>query len=109
MAAAGFDVEHVAASGRGDQGVDVYATRGDDLDRVEWVIQCKCFSPSRKVPVSVIRELVGTLSDYPRGTRGMVVTTSNFTRDARKLADRNSIRLMDGREFATLAGQDTER
>ncbi|MFA9210494.1 MAG: restriction endonuclease, partial [Moraxellaceae bacterium] len=33
----GFKVEHVAAARRGDRGVDVFATKGVDLDEVAWV------------------------------------------------------------------------
>ncbi len=100
MQALGFTVEHVAASRRGDNGVDVYATKGVDLDAVRWVIQCKCWSSKRKVSPSVVRELSGTLTRYSSGTRGMIVTTSGFTRGAEEAAADHEIRLMDGEEFA---------
>lgn len=96
----GFDVQHVAASGRGDNGIDVYATKGADLDLVNWIIQCKCWRPGRKVHPATVRELKGVLSDYPSGTRGMIVTTSSFSSGAIELAEGADIRLMDGAEFA---------
>lgn len=95
----GFAVEHVAASRRGDHGVDVYATKGEDLDAIRWVIQCKCWKPKHKVSPSVVRELVGTLTSYPQGTRGMIVTTSDFTSGSVSLAAEHDIRLMNGEEF----------
>jgi hypothetical protein len=98
----GFEVEHVAASRRGDQGVDVYATKGTDLDEVNWIAQCKCFGPKRKVGPSTIRDLLGALGNYPAGTRGMVVTTSTFTSGAVELASREGLRLIDGEEFQRL-------
>ena len=99
MLALGFDVEHVAASRRGDRGVDVYATKRPGDVEESWVIQCKCWSAQRKVGPSVIRELIGALAPYPAGTRGMVVTTSSFTSAAKELAEANAVRLMDGEAF----------
>jgi hypothetical protein len=100
MEALGFLVEHVAASRHGDNGVDIYATKGEDFDRVNWVIQCKCYHPQRKVGPSTIRDLEGALTDYPRGTRGMVVATCRFSSGARERAAGADIRLVDGEEFA---------
>ncbi len=100
----GFQVQHVAAARSGDGGVDVYATKGDDLDEVNWIVQCKAYA-SKKVGPSDIRELVGSLSEYPTGTRAMLATTSSFTSGARSLAKKHNIRLMDGTEFATHLGR----
>ena len=102
MAGLGFLVKHVAASRHGDNGVDIYATKGSDFDRVNWVIQCKCWKPSRKVYPSTIRELCGVLSEQPHGTRGMVVTTSSFSSGSRAQAHTADIRLVDGEEFTRL-------
>lgn len=98
----GFEVEHVAASRRGDRGVDVYAKKGSGLDEVCWVIQCKCWSPARKVGPDVVRELLGALEGYPKETRGMIVTTSTFTAGAITDAARAGVRLMSGEEFLSL-------
>jgi hypothetical protein len=98
LADLGFTVEHVAAPGRGDRGVDLIATKGRDLDAVSWVVQCKCYAPKHRVGPVVIRELVGALESAPRGSKGMVVTTSSFTHQARQVAVEHGIRLMDGAE-----------
>jgi len=98
----GFSVDHVSASRRGDEGVDVYATKGADFERVSWIIQCKCYSSKNKIGPHIIRELVGTLAEYPQGTRGMVVTSSSFSGDAATVARRHDIRLVDGLEFVSL-------
>ena len=82
----------------------MFATKGNDLELVNWVIQCKCYAPSRKVDRSVVHELVGVLAEYPHGTRGMVVTTSDFSADARKTAATAGVRLMSDAEFATITG-----
>lgn len=77
----------------------MYATKGVDLDSVSWIIQCKCCSPKRKVGPAIVRELVGTLQQYPAGTRGMIVTTNGFSPEAMHLAAESGVRLMDGVEF----------
>ncbi|MBM4043269.1 MAG: restriction endonuclease [Planctomycetes bacterium] len=99
MEVEGFEVQHVAASRSGDGGVDVYATKGSDLDEVCWVIQCKYLSKGKKVGPDKVRELVGTIQSYPRGTRGLIVTTTSFTPGAVTLAEESGIRLMEGAEF----------
>jgi hypothetical protein len=102
MDSLGFTVEHIASAKRGDNGVDVFATKGTGLEEVQWIIQCKCWKAARKIYPSTVRELIGVLSGYPRGVRGMIVTTSSFSSGARQAADAADIRLMDGSEFATL-------
>ena len=102
MRALGFDAQHVAAARKGDKGVDVYATKGADLELVNWVISCKCVHPKRKIGPVIVRELIGALEEYPRGTRGMIVTTSRFSEGARKLAESHKIRLIDGAEFVQM-------
>ena len=103
MKALGFHVEHIAASESADNGVDVYAVKGEDLDEVRWVIQCKCWGKNRRVAPSTVRDLVGALRHYPPGTRGMIVTTSSFTSGAIREAESAGIRLIDGREFVERA------
>lgn len=99
MRAQGFEVEHISASSSADHGIDVYATKGEKLDRICWVIQCKCWSPKRRVGPEVVRDLIGALERHPRGTRGMVITTSTFTDGANDVAKESGIMLVDGPEF----------
>jgi hypothetical protein len=85
-----YVVDHTAADRNGDDGIDVFAQRGEEF----LAIQCKCYAPNRPVGPSVIRELAGALQDHPTGTVGMVVTTSSFTAGAIALAERLDIRLV---------------
>jgi restriction system protein len=67
-----------------DNGVDLKAIRkgvGDfsDIDITHYYVQAKRYSPQRKVNVTKIRELKGTI---PFGYKGMMITTSDFTEDA---------------------------
>lgn len=84
MARMGFEVDHVAASRTGDEGVDVFAEHSKSGEA--WAIQCKCYAPARKIGPAVVRELIGALATYPTGTRGMIVTTSSFSSGAVALA-----------------------
>jgi Holliday junction resolvase len=102
MRSIGFEVEHCAASHRGDRGVDVFATKGTDLEEINWIIQCKCFGPKRKVGPNIVRDLIGAIGQFKKGTRGMIVTTSSFTEEATKLALSEGIRLIDGIEFSKM-------
>lgn len=107
MESLGFDVEHISASRRGDDGVDLYATKGSDFDQVNWIIQCKCWHPRRKVSPNVVRELVGVLAGYPQGTRGMIVATCSFSSGAIESAKAANIRTVDGPEFVALTATAT--
>ncbi|HZP12703.1 MAG TPA: restriction endonuclease [Nevskiaceae bacterium] len=98
----GFRVEHISAHRRDDRGVDVFAISEDEAEA--WAIQCKCWSPDRPVGPEVVRELMGALSNYPDGTKGMIVTTSRFTPAASAAARDTGVTLMDGDEFAGLVG-----
>lgn len=100
----GFEVEHVAASRTGDRGIDLVARKGAGLEEVIWIIQAKCWS--KKVGPSVVRDLNGAMLHQERGVRGMVITTSSFTKDAKREAQETGIRLMDGAEFSALANSD---
>jgi len=91
-------VEHVAASRSGDHGIDVYASNADASQL--YAVQCKCYNPRHLVGPAKIRELVGSLTRYPEGTIGMVITTSDFTSGAKEEAEHNSILLVNGTAFA---------
>jgi restriction endonuclease Mrr len=97
----GFTVEHKAVSRSGDQGVDILATKISPQTE-SWIIQCKCYSPHRKIGPDTVRELLGTIQLYPQRGSGMIITTSSFTRGAEALAEEHQIRLINGLEFAKL-------
>lgn len=89
MSSMGFTVDHVAASRSGDEGVDVFAENRKTSEA--WAIQCKCYAPDRKIGPAIVRELIGALTAYPAGTRGMIVTTSSFSTGAIDLAHQQNI------------------
>ena len=87
-----------------DGGIDLTAIRkgvGDfsDVDITNYYIQAKRYALSRKVKVTAIRELRGTI---PSGHKGIIITTSSFTDDAKNESRNDSSRpivLIDGKNL----------
>jgi len=79
----GLDEVEITQRSR-DGGIDLKAIRkgvGDfsDIDITHYYVQAKKYAPQRKITVTKIRELKGTI---PFGCKGMMITTSDFTGDA---------------------------
>jgi restriction system protein len=89
----------------GDEGVDgVVAMDGLGLDLVYF--QAKRYKPEIPVPVSAVRDFVGSL-DAKRATRGVFFTTSFFPGSVREYANQSTFRvgLVDGCQLAQLMMQ----
>ncbi len=99
----GMKVIHQAAQRDGDGGVDLFAV---DADGNSWVVQCKCWSLHRPIGPEVVRELVGAITRVDRGatrsSRGMIITTTNFTSGAASEAVDAGFRIIDGSLFSKL-------
>lgn len=97
----------VAAAGRalgksGDGGVDgVIDQDALGLDRV--YIQAKRYAPGNNVGASAVRDFFGSLDRF-RASKGLFVTTSAFTSDARETVGHLSKRivLLDGEDLTRL-------
>jgi Restriction endonuclease len=101
LQARGMRVVHQAATRDGDGGVDLFAV---DQQGGAWVVQCKCWSPSRPVGPDVVRELVGATAAAARGSdkpvRGMIITTSRLTSGAVSEALANQFTWLDAQALA---------
>jgi hypothetical protein len=75
----GFHVELTPATR--DGGIDLYAARNDSFGELLYVIECKRYRSSRKVGVEIVQRLYGVAVNAG-ATKGLVVTTSTFTKDA---------------------------
>jgi len=64
-----------------DGGVDVFAEIEGDVGPELVLVQCKRFELSRKVSQPVVKQLLADVHDR-RASRGLVVTTSSFSRPA---------------------------
>ncbi|MBW4977753.1 restriction endonuclease [Marinobacter adhaerens] len=81
----GFSVELTPQSR--DGGVDIVAVEESNfVGRSVHLIECKRYAPDRSVGIGVVQRLLGTVTQA-RANKGVVVTTSFFTKDAQAVAD----------------------
>jgi restriction system protein len=86
-----------------DGGRDVLATRETPGLREHLRIECK--RSLKNVAVRTARELLGVVADE-KVTKGIIITTSDFTRDAKAFAAKNPrLELIDGRRFIVLLNE----
>lgn len=64
-----------------DGGRDILAARSDSLGDLLYLVECKRYAPHKKVGVERIRAIYG-VAQAERATKGVIVTTSSFTKDA---------------------------
>ncbi|MGA3185758.1 MAG: restriction endonuclease [Bryobacteraceae bacterium] len=82
-----------------DGGIDMVATQGDAIVGGKFIIQCKRFSGS--VGNSVIRDLFGVVHSEA-ANKGILITNSTFTKEARRFAEGKPIELVDGAQLQDL-------
>ena len=95
----GLTVE--VTGGTGDEGVDIIAYDNTPVTGGTFLIQCKRYSPDKKVGVAEVRELYGTMQEK-QSAKGVLVTSSAFTTGALKFAEGKSIELIDGARLSEL-------
>ncbi|HKA20106.1 MAG TPA: restriction endonuclease [Blastocatellia bacterium] len=86
----------------GDGGVDgVIQLDTLGMDRV--YIQAKCYARDRTIGAGDVRDFSGAL-DHVRTTRGVFITTAQFTQDANRYVEsiQKQIVLIDGKRLAEL-------
>lgn len=64
-----------------DGGRDILATANTSLGKHLYLIECKRYARENKVGISIVRALYGVV-EAEKATRGILVTTSDFTRGA---------------------------
>jgi restriction endonuclease len=79
MLRSGYSVQ-LGPRGR-DQGVDVLAEKQDVHGAELVLVQCKRYSAAHKVGEPIVRQLHATVADF-RASRGIVATSSYFTKTA---------------------------
>jgi restriction system protein len=86
---------------RGDGGIDVVAVNKKEFTGGRVAIQVKCYAPGHKVPVAEVREMIGSISQR-EFHKGIIITTSGYTSEAREEAARLGIELYDGERLLWL-------
>lgn len=91
----GFDVE-LTQSTR-DGGRDIVAIGNQHIAASKYLIECKRYAESNRVGIQPVRSLYGVVNDE-HATKGILVTTSSFTRPAEEFIERNKW-VLEGRAF----------
>jgi len=86
----GYEVEITPRSK--DGGRDLLAFQKTGVGTLVTLVECKRFSPDRKVGVSLVRSLYGVV-EHERASHGVLATTSSFTRGARNFQQTLKYRL----------------
>lgn len=94
----GFNIE-VLGGDEPDGGIDVRLSKAGAVT----LVQCKHWR-HEQVGVKIVRELMGVVASE-RAQSGIVITSGTFTDDAKKFAERNPIRLIDGEELAQMIAE----
>lgn len=82
----GYTTELLGSWNQADGGIDILAVKGDiGSFSFRMAIQCKRYTPNRRVSAAPIRSLAGVIDRF-HAHAGAIVTTSNFTKPAREEA-----------------------
>jgi restriction system protein len=79
---------------RADGGIDLVAVNTTPFVGGRVAIQAKRYSTHRKVDIAAVREIIGSVSQR-EFTKGIIITTSDFTSAAREEAARLGVELYD--------------
>ncbi len=96
----GFDAQTTKASG--DGGIDIEAVLDRPIVGGRYLFQCKRFAEDNPVGSAAIREFYGALIADRKAAKGVFITTSTFTPQARDFAQGLSIELIDGDQLRRL-------
>lgn len=105
LAAVGYQ-EVRCTGGAGDRGCDIHAVspRGEVV-----IVQCKRYAPGNPVGSTTLQSFGGAIRRF-RAHRGIFVTTSGFTSEARGIAEQDgNIELIDGDQLVALFAQVVKR
>lgn len=85
----------------GDGGIDIIAVLDKPIVGGKYLFQCKRYAPDNLVGASAVRDFCGAVS-ADRVVKGVFVTTSDFTPQAREFADKAGIELIDAAKLKAL-------
>jgi Holliday junction resolvasome RuvABC ATP-dependent DNA helicase subunit len=104
----GFRTQMTKASG--DGGIDIVAVSDRPFVGGKYLIQCKRFSEDTPVGSPTVREFYGAVSADRGAVKGILVTTSSFSANAKDFAQSVGIELIDMDQLRSLlaeAGMET--
>lgn len=94
----GYEAKHTGKTG--DHGIDAQLKKGGK----KFAVQMKRYEPKYKIPEKHLREFLGSYVRW--ADEGFYVTTSDFTKDAKKWAAKElSLHLIDGTQLIDKLGK----
>jgi len=103
LKAMGFRTQVTKASG--DGGVDIVAILDKPITGGRYLFQCKRFAPDSLIGAPIIREFYGAVSADKKANKGILITTSGFTVQAKEFAGEVGIELIDGQGLSNLLAE----
>lgn len=99
----GFRSEMTSVTG--DGGIDIIAVLEKPLVRGRYLIQCKRFAAGNLVGAPAVREFYGAFTADKKAVKGIFITTSGFTKQARDFAANLPLELIDADGLHELLGK----
>ena len=96
----GFQTELTKVTG--DGGIDIVASLDRPLVGGRYLVQCKRFAPDAPVGASMVREFYGAFVAARGAIKGLFITTSTFSPQAREFAEHLPLELIDGEQLQRL-------
>jgi hypothetical protein len=88
----------------GDGGIDIVAILDKPILGGKYLFQCKRYSPENLVGASTIRDFYGAVT-ADKAVKGILITTSDFTAQAREFAERVGLELINFQQLRDLLAQ----
>jgi restriction system protein len=88
----------------GDGGIDIVAVLDKPILGGKYLFQCKRYAPDNLVGASTVRDFYGAVT-ADKAVKGIIITTSDFTAQAREFAERVGLELINLERLQNLFAQ----
>ena len=88
----------------GDGGIDIVAILDKPILGGKYLFQCKRYAPDNLIGVSTVRDFYGAVT-ADKAVKGILITTSDFTVQAREFAERVGLELINLPQLRSLIAQ----
>lgn len=88
----------------GDGGIDIVAVLDKPILGGKYLVQCKRYAPDNLVGASTVRDFYGAVA-AEKAVKGILITTSDFTAQAREFAERVGLELINLGKLQDLMSQ----
>jgi Holliday junction DNA helicase RuvB len=88
----------------GDGGIDIVAILNKPILGGKYLFQCKRYAPENLVGASTVRDFYGAVT-ADNAVKGVLITTSDFTAQAREFGERVGLELINLKQLQSLLAQ----